>query len=349
MTNPITASMSGGIHRHRHHRLLGAIAGLSAFASLLSTLARALPQGWQALPYVPVIVSFTPWFIVVSALSLFLALIARRWGIALIMVLCLCVQVWWQYPFFNSTQPLSADASTAVSASRVDTTDAYAQVMTVNVYKGHADAQTIVRLVKQHHIEILAMQETDAAFIEALNKDGIGEYLPYSQVSSSDGVYGNGLWSASPLSDPVDDEVNSSASLMPAGTVKFNGGRSSIRFVSVHTTSPKPGTWTEWLRALQELGNMRSRTSARYVFMGDFNATTDHTAFRDFLGDRFHDAARSAGHGFTFTWPANRSYLPAFAGIDHIVFDSGIDAGNMQVVRVPGSDHDGLIGTLEVQ
>ncbi len=34
------------------------------------------------------------------------------------------------------------------------------------------------------------------AFVDELNKAGIGDLLPYAQVASSDGVYGNGLWSA---------------------------------------------------------------------------------------------------------------------------------------------------------
>ena len=40
-----------------------------------------------------------------------------------------------------------------------------------------------------------------------LDEAGIHSYLPYSQVSSSDGVYGNGIWSATELRRPVDDEV----------------------------------------------------------------------------------------------------------------------------------------------
>ena len=105
----------------------------------------------------------------------------------------------------------------------------------------------------------------DRCFVDELNKAGIGDLLPCAQVASSDGVYGNGLWSASPLVDPADDDVDSSASFMPGATVAFNDGRTQIRFVSVHTTSPTDGYWQQWKRSLDELGRLRYDTSRRYV------------------------------------------------------------------------------------
>lgn len=166
--------------------------------------------------------------------------------------------------------------------------------MTCNVFKGRADAQEIVDVVRSERVEVLALQETTDAFVDELNKAGIGDLLPYAQVASSDGVYGNGLWSASPLVDPADDDVDSSASFMPGATVAFNDGQTQIRFVSVHTTSPTDGYWQQWKRSLDELGRLRYDTSRRYVFMGDFNATDDHAPFRNFLGTRFTDAAKQA-------------------------------------------------------
>lgn len=64
-----------------------------------------------------------------------------------------------------------------------------------------------------------------------------------------------------------------------------------MRFVSVHTTSPTNDYWQQWKRSLDELAKLRFDTSRRYVFMGDFNATYDHTPFRNILGNRFSDAS----------------------------------------------------------
>ena len=104
-----------------------------------------------------------------------------------------------------------------MASTRADTGDMIARVMTFNVYKGHADAKAIVDIVRDQRVEVLALQETTNDFVKKLDEAGIHSYLPYSQVSSSDGVCGNGIWSATELGRPVDDEVGSSASFMTTG------------------------------------------------------------------------------------------------------------------------------------
>ncbi len=331
---------------HERHHFFGTLTLLLAMTALICTAARALPSDIQAWPFIPIVVSATPWFTLLALLALLLAMPLRRPLAALIAVAALGLNVYWQHPFFFPTNSLSQDAQNAVAAAEAHTADAYARVMTFNVYKGQADAQSIVNLVRDQRVEVLALQETTDDFVKQLTEAGIEHYLPYAHVSSSDGVYGNGLWSAAPLKDVVDDEVNSSASFMPSGTVDMGGNQ--IRFVSVHTTAPVTGYWGQWKRSLDELGLMRSHTDARYIFMGDFNATYDHTPFREFLGNRFVDAAHQSGHGFTFSWPTNRSYLPTFAGIDHVVLDTGMTAGQCQIAKIAGSDHAALLATISV-
>ena len=108
--------------------------------------------------------------------------------------------------------------------------------MTFNVYKGQADPQAIVELVRDQRVEVLALQETTEDFVKKLNEAGIEHYLPYAQVSSSDGVFGNGLWSATPLADPTDDDVNSSRfdsyPCTPPLPYPATGGSGSDRWMS---------------------------------------------------------------------------------------------------------------------
>nr|WP_241222791.1 endonuclease/exonuclease/phosphatase family protein [Bifidobacterium samirii] len=324
--------------------------------ALLGCLARELPADLQSLPWVPVVVAAAPWFVLPAILGVVFGAIGRRGFTVVVALACIGLQAWWQYPYFAASRPLPAEAGSAVSQASAVTTDRYARVMTCNVYQGRADAATIVGLVRDQRVEVLALQETSDDFVAALDAAGIGDYLPYAQVASSDGIYGNGIWSATPLGSPRDDDVDSSASFMPGGTVTFGDptgsdgtGAVDIRFVSVHTTSPTRGYWAQWRRSLDELALMRADTDTRYVFMGDFNATTDHTPFRSFLGTRFVDAAMAAGHGFAFTWPADRFGVPRFAGIDHIVLDRGIMVGQVTTAKVPGSDHAALIATIAVE
>ena len=332
----------------KKRRLTGALAGLLTVVMIAEIVLRLLPADLQALPYVPIILLFVPWFILVGALASGLAVFSRRPVVALLAFACLGVNCWWQYPFFSPTHPLSVAATSAVAHSIADTDDQYARVMTLNVYKGEADAQAIVDLVREERVEVLALQETTNDFVEQLKNAHIETYLPYSQVSTMDGAYGNGLWSATPLAEPVDDAVNSSASFMPGGTVQFSGGQKAVRFVSVHTTSPRQGDWRQWKRSLDELGLKRGDEGTRYVFMGDFNATMDHASMREFLGARFRDAAYGSGHGFAFTSPTNLFAVPAVAAVDHVVVDSDMTAGQVQVKRITGSDHAALLATIDV-
>ena len=330
--------------------VLTMLARLLAFVSL-GALARLLPSGLADLPGMPQTVAVTPWFMFPATVALLLALLSRRWATSLVsLALVICV-AWWQYPFFQPARgagALPVQATRAVGAARADTTDGYARVMTFNVYKGRADASRIVAAVRDQRVEVLALQETSDDFVARLRRAGISRYLPYSRVSSSDGDYGNGLWSATPLASASTSDVNSSASLMPGGGVGFNGGHTVIRFVSVHTTAPVSGYWSRWARSIEEIGALRAHTGTRYVLMGDFNATYDHAPFRDMLGARFADAARQVGRGFTMTWPANRGVVPPMIAIDHIVVDQGVSTGQMQVLRIPGSDHAALLATLAV-
>ena len=327
--------------------ICGFLAGILSIAALLGTVSHILPAEIQAWPYVPIIVSLVPWFAILAVIALICGIVSKRTMSVLLAIAAIALQVWWQYPFFYNETKLPRAAIAAVSGASANTQDDYARLMTCNVFKGRADAQEIVDVVRSERVEVLALQETTDAFVDELNKAGIGDLLPYAQVASSDGVYGNGLWSASPLVDPADDDVDSSASFMPGATVAFNDGQTQIRFVSVHTTSPTDGYWQQWKRSLDELGRLRYDTSRRYVFMGDFNATDDHAPFRNFLGTRFADAAKQAAGGLVFTWPANIDYVPTFAGIDHIVLDSGMLAGRVKSLKIDGSDHKALLATVQ--
>ena len=345
-------------------RFLRALARLLAAITLVGCLARLAPTRLSALPLLPVIVSATPWYALTGALALALCLACRiagggtrgqggkrpLRGVAVLMLVCLALEAPWQLPFYSR-------ALTHATATHTDTQKAGSlRVMTCNVYKGNADAARIVKLVREEGVRVLALQETTSEFVDQLEANGISDLLPYSQRSSSDGVYGNGVWSATPLSDVESDDVGSSASAMPAGIVQVTSSDGvttvPVRFVSVHTTAPVDEYLDLWRKSILEIGVVRDRAAAdpsrRYVLMGDFNATYDHAPFRAMLGDSLHDAARIAGEGITLTWPQNRRLLPPFCGIDHVVVSDGVGARDLRTYEVEGTDHAALVCTLDL-
>ena len=63
---------------HKRHRLLGFLATMFALLALAGTAARALPADLQELPFVPIVVSATPWFTLLRLIALLLAIVSRR-------------------------------------------------------------------------------------------------------------------------------------------------------------------------------------------------------------------------------------------------------------------------------
>lgn len=336
-----------------------------ALIAVAGAACRLLPSSLSALPFVPLVVAATPAYALLAAVALALTLVPLAWAghhasralVRLGTLAVIALELVWFAP--------CAVPAPRVAQAREDEAATTLTVMTCNVYKGAADPQAIVDAVREQDVDVLCLQETTVSFVESLQAAGLDELLPYSQRSSSDGVYGNGVWSTRPLEDVATDDIGSSASAMPAGTIsveRADGSVARVRIVSVHTCSPGPGYWDLWRRSIEELGIVRERlatdSSVGYVLAGDFNATWDHASFREMLGEdasadsetgaALHDAAHECGQGLVTTWPQVAG-LPSLAGIDHVVTSDGVVATSVRSLAIPGTDHKALIVTLSVR
>ncbi|MBW3095456.1 endonuclease/exonuclease/phosphatase family protein [Bifidobacterium sp. 64T4] len=337
-----------------HSRWLGRVLWALMAVVLLAMALRVLPVGLGGRKYVPIIVALMPWFIIPTGVVAGIALAVRRRALAVISLICIVIQVFWHWGYIVPAERLSDEARQAVAQSMVDTADRYARVMTLNTKNGLADAGQIVRIVRDEHVEVLALQEVSPGLLERLGEAGLLSLLPYSNVATwsvrdNGGV--NALWSAAPMSDMTNDLIPIDASSIPASNIDFGGV--AVCFGSVHPFSPRPSNQGLWSEGLSSIGRLRNG-AGKYVLMGDFNAVWDHASFRYLLGDRFLDAGERAGSGFHMTYPANKKLLgvipvPTFSEIDHIVHDRGVTVGDLEVRDIAGSDHKALLGTLEVK
>lgn len=315
---------------------------------------RMIPNRFDGSAFIPIVVALVPWMTILSALILVVAAWTRRRALAVVSVVCLVVQLLWHVGYLYPRESLSPQAREAVASAQVDTTDRYARIMSLNAKEGHADAAQIVRIVRDEHVEVLALQEVDEGLVDRLNAEGIGQLLPYAIIAEPSGIDNggvNGLWSAAPMSDKTGDLIPIESSSVPAASIDFGGVE--IRFGSVHPYSPRPSNKGLWDRGLGSISRLLGDEHT-FVLMGDFNATWDHASFRQLLGGRFVDSGENAGEWFHMTYPSNASLfsiipIPAFAEIDHIVHDRGVVVGDLATVNVQGSDHRALLGTLEVQ
>ena len=340
--------------RSRIHRYLDGLLWAATFGVMAVMVLRMTPNGLDGKRYIPLIVAFVPWMAVLSAAILLISLISRRRVLAVISALCLLTQLVWHAGFLYPRVSLSSAARTAVTSPTASVDDRYARLMTLNTRNGQADAAQIVQIVREQHVEVLALQELSSSMISRLSEAGIRELLPYSVVasaSSSDNGGVNGLWSAAPTSERTGDLIPIEASSIPAASIDFDG--TVIRFGSVHPFSPRPSNQGLWDRGLGSISQLREDDHT-FVLMGDFNATWDHASFRYLLGGRFVDAGENAGEWFHMTYPANKKLfgmipVPAAVEIDHIVHDRGVVVGDLDAVTIAGSDHKALLGTLEVR
>ena len=122
-------------------------------------------------------------------------------------------------------------------------------------------------------------------------------------------------------------------------------------FVATHLPGPWPndiGPWREEIHSLTAtLADIKAQANGRAVIVaGDFNATYDMVPFRNLLTNGFANAAEQSGAGITRTFPADQK-LPPLIGIDHILTYNAT-ATDVQTVRVPGSDHLGLLATISL-
>ena len=333
-------------------RALARILGIGAAAWLAL---RFLPTPIDHVGPIPALVSATPWLVIPLALALALALAGRARTIATLMVVCLALQACWQLPFYlDTSHRLSEEAlmesttGTQGASSADDNLPRTIRAMTLNTYFGQADVDQIATIVAEQGVDVLALEEATPELTARLQKSALPNLLPYHIGEER----GQQIWSRLPLEDKAANETGFEVSPACAASVRLANGE-RLRFVAIHTTAPV-GRWgAQWAASIGLVGELAKQPyqqgEARYVLMGDFNATMDHRVFREMLGSRFADAAQASGAGLDFTWPSNRPGIPQLIAIDHMVLDQGVRAAGMQTITVEGSDHQALLFTLGIE
>jgi endonuclease/exonuclease/phosphatase (EEP) superfamily protein YafD len=297
---------------------------------LAMTLVRAVP--YDGVTPLAQVVGVTPWVVPLALLVAAAALALRRRLLAILCGAALVAQVAWVAPFFVPGQGVEAGAQGTL------------RVLTVNAYFGQADADAVVRMVHEQDADVLAVVELTADFHDRLEAAGIEAVMPHHvDAKVGTGSPGSGLWSRTALTDPDTSEWSTFA--MPAATVDVDG--TPVRVTAVHPVPPLPEITGVWHQEMADLARRAHDEPLPQVLLGDFNSTYDHASFRAVLGDRFHDATRTAGHGLSLSWPVGER-VPTFLDLDHVVVDAGMRVDDLDSLVVPGSDHRALAVTVQV-
>jgi endonuclease/exonuclease/phosphatase (EEP) superfamily protein YafD len=287
--------------------------------------------GWERGPLVQLF-AFTPYVAAWTLIPVAVTVALRRWNAAAVAALTLLLMA-------AAVLPRAVPDGDRGPAEGVALT-----VLTTNMLAGGADPATIVGLVREHDVAVLAVQEFTPDAATALAGAGLGALLPHSQLGAEVGTTGSALYSRFPIS-AGGVRRNGGGFSQAYGTVQPPGGP-AVLVESVHPLAPYAvsvlGDWRADLHAQQPAttgGPLR-------ILLGDFNATLDHEPLRRLIATGYHDAADVAGAGLIGTWgPYDGDPIPPVT-IDHVLADERIGVRDVSVHDVPASDHRAVRATL---
>ena len=310
--------------------------------ALLFTLPVLVLSALRAVPVeLPVLavqlLSFTPWLAMPAAAALLLAFLGRsRWLQLSAGVLLLC-QVFWLFPL-DTARPAAALAGDAVPLT----------VMNINSEFGEADAGAIVRLARDNGVDLLAVQEHTQGLQDRLSTAGLDAALPYRISEPTNNAGGSALYSRFPME--LVGHVPDTPFRMP--TVRLLAGEHGVGAVlevtNVHVLPPVDAGIDQWRSDLEAVARVADRPGNR-LLIGDFNATYDHSEFRELLGagPGLVDVGAASGSRLVPTWPMEGPRLPGIT-IDHLVTSPQVGSSGYQVHTVPGTDHAAVLARLSI-
>jgi endonuclease/exonuclease/phosphatase (EEP) superfamily protein YafD len=220
------------------------------------------------------------------------------------------------------------------------------RVLSLNVKGGGADAEAVTASVAALEVDILAVQELTAGLVQRLALSGLDDILPRSHLDPREGSRGTGLWTRWPLTPLT--PVAGALAATPRARIDPPGGL-PVTVTVVHPVAPVADQEHRWQQELGLIQAALAGTTGPQLAAGDFNASRDHRAFRALLRSGFVDCADAARQRAWpgLTWPADRRFPPLMR-LDHVLAPrGGVLVHEARTIRVPGTDHLGVLVVLE--
>jgi endonuclease/exonuclease/phosphatase (EEP) superfamily protein YafD len=289
--------------------------------------------GWERSGLVQLF-AFTPYVAAWSVVPVLAALATKRWLAAAVATVTVALFAVMVAPRALPDEDRGPQGGVAL------------HVMTSNMLFGNADAAAIVKLVRDHDVAVLALQEFSANSRQNLAAAGLGELLPYSSLGGEPGASGSGLYSRFPITNPG-VRRNATGFNQAYGTIQPPGAVAVI-VESAHPLAPYSlealGGWRDDLNAQPR----PDQAEAPRILLGDFNSTLDHAPLRALIADGYRDAAATDGKGLIGTWgPYDGDPIPPVT-IDHVLADRRLGVGAVSVHGIPASDHRAIVATLHI-
>ena len=318
--------------------------GLTAFilmALALPALLARLTGGNPPSPS-PELAALAP-LAVIPAIAAVMIAANSAWWLAALLAIPAALLVMWQLPPVKRTR-LGTLAGPSHGTGSAGTTLRLC-LFTVNARAGAADPAAILRILQRHSVDVLAVQELTPPMVGRLTAAGLTHVLPFSHLDPRPGSRGTGLWARWPLM-PL-QPVPGLAAAAPRARIDPLGGL-PVTVTAVHPVAPVQGRADRWRRELAMIQQTLAAVDEPQVVAGDFNATRDHAPFRELLAAGFLDCADSGRNRSWpgFTWPATGRALPVLR-LDHVLVSRTATVPMTRTIRVPCTDHHGVLTAIE--
>jgi endonuclease/exonuclease/phosphatase (EEP) superfamily protein YafD len=317
------------------------LAALIFMALALPPLLARLAGGHPPSP-VPQLAALAPVAVVPATVAVIIAAATARWLAVLVAIPAVLLLIWQLPPRRRTGCPAAAGPSrepgSALTLFRL-------RLLTVNAWGGAADPAALLRTVRTHNVDVLAIQELTPPMARRLAAAGLAQLLPFSHLDPRPGALGTGLWARWPLT-PL-PSVPGLTAAAPRARIDPPGGR-PVTLTAVHPLAPIRGHAGMWQRELALIGQTLATIDGPQVAAGDFNASRDHRPFRDLLAAGFLDCADSSQSRSWpgFTWPAAGGMLPVMR-LDHVLVSRTATVRMTRAIRLPRTDHHGVLAAIE--
>jgi len=214
-------------------------------------------------------------------------------------------------------------------------------VVASNVQFGFSfpDIQLLVDEVGARDADVLLLIEAAPGTEDVARDAGIGRHLPYALGVERPDAGGAYIFSRYPLTTAGVPEPPETRYALPTAVVQAPQGEVTV--MAVHAVAPLAADAVVWHRELTSLAAWAAvaPTAGPLVLAGDFNASSDHPAFRRFAAAGLYDAQREVGRGRRRTWPERAGpFVPPFVDLDHILL-RGLAVTGFDRFPVTGTDH----------
>jgi endonuclease/exonuclease/phosphatase family metal-dependent hydrolase len=219
------------------------------------------------------------------------------------------------------------------------------RVLTANLYVLNPDPEAAGRALRALRPDVLVVPELSPDGLAGLRASGLLADLPHSVVELGSRDETVGLFSRLPLADVSTRPVGGRE--LPRATVSVDGV--AVRLLTAHPLPPLSVLERVWRVSLADLAGEAEDERLPVVVAGDLNADRDHAAFRGLLDAGLTDVHDALGRGLARTFPDGMPVLQ----LDHELVRDGAGGRltplEVREVRVPGSDHLGVLADLVVQ